>query len=160
MMRPLLTAALLLTIGLVAAPRSAVAGVPELRLAVARLIESLDAGLGPAELRQQRIDINAEIRVLKLTSFTLLADPDELARALAAAHQGWTVLLGLASCQPNEGSGAAREPAACQAALAPHLRELKVTPPDLSRPMTTATVLQPMLQALRKVAEKALRDLR
>ncbi len=152
--------ALLLALVLAAQPRPAAAGLPEIRLWLARLMESLDAGLGPAELRQLRVEINAEIRVFRLTSFTPMADLEEVTKALAAAHQGWTLLLGLPACQPAEAGAAPRDPAACGTALAPHLRDLKLPAPNLAQPLAPATVLQPMLQSLRRVAERTLRDLR
>src|SRR4051812_21419539 len=54
---------LLVALLLALAAGPARAGTQELRLALARLIETLDAGLTRNDLRALRIEINAEIRV-------------------------------------------------------------------------------------------------
>jgi hypothetical protein len=83
------------------------AGTQELRLGLARLIETLDAGLTRADLRTLRIEIGAEIRVQKLYGMNTLADIDDVAKALTAADQVWTILLGLPACQPAPAGGTA-----------------------------------------------------
>ncbi|MFZ4407577.1 MAG: hypothetical protein ACOYOH_09555 [Paracraurococcus sp.] len=141
------------------------AGTQELRLGLARLIETLDAGLTRADLRTLRIEIGAEIRVQKLYGMNTLADIDDVAKALTAADQVWTILLGLPACQPAPAGGTApagtvADPAACTAQITPQLQVLGLTPPEAGTPINQAGVIQPVLQALRRQAERVLRNLR
>ncbi len=140
-------------------PTPAAAGTAELRLSLARLIETLDAGLTRGDLRSLRIEINAEIRVQRLGGANTLAELDDMARALTATDQLWTLLLGAAPCQPNAAGGPIADAPGCATQLAPHLQALGLPPADVSRPLNQAGVLQPALQALRRRAERTLRNL-
>ena len=60
--------ALLLGLALVVPFSPARAGVAELRLWVARQIEPLDAGLTRTDLRTLRIEIGAEIRIMRFSA--------------------------------------------------------------------------------------------
>ncbi len=136
------------------------AGVPELRLAVARLIETLDAGLTRADLRNLRIEIGAEIRVMRLGAPTATYELDELNRAILATDQAWQLLQGLPVCQPAAAGGPVSEPVPCLAQLRPHLLALGVNVSEFGSAYTPAAVVQPMLVALRRQAERSLRSLR
>jgi len=136
------------------------AGTQELRLSLARLIETLDAGLTRADLRALRIEVAAEIRVQKLSGINALAEIDEAARAAIAADQVWTLLLGFAACQPAAPGAAVNDAAACGAQLGPPLAVLGLSPPDLAAPLNQGAELEPALQALRRQAERTLRNLR
>ena len=136
------------------------AGVPELRLWVARLIETLDAGLTRGDLRNLRIEIGAEIRVMRLGAPTATYELDELNRAILATDQAWQLLQGLPVCQPTAAGGPVAEPVPCLAQLRQHLLALGVNVSDLGSAYTQAAVVQPMLVALRRQAERSLRSLR
>ncbi len=136
------------------------AGVPELRLWVARLIETLDAGLTRNDLRVLRIEIGAEIRVLRLGAATPTYEMDELNRAILATDQAWQLLQGLPACQPAEAGGLVSQPAPCLAQLRPHLLVLGVGMGELGSAFRPGAVVQPMLVALRRQAERTLRSLR
>jgi hypothetical protein len=136
------------------------AGVAELRLWVARLIETLDAGLTRADLRSLRIEIGAEIRVMRLGAPTATYELDELNRAILATDQAWQLLVGLPACQPAAGGGPVAQPAPCLAQLRPHLLALGVDMSGLGSSFAQGAVVQPMLVALRRQAERSLRSLR
>jgi hypothetical protein len=152
-------AAALLILAALHAPIPASAGTAELRLSLARLIETLDAGLTRGDLRSLRIEINAEIRVQRLGGANTLAELDDMVRALTAADQLWALLLGAAPCQPNAAGSPVADAPGCAAQLAPHLQALGLPPADASRPLNQAGVLQPALLALRRRAERTLRNL-
>jgi hypothetical protein len=145
---------------LLGAAAPARAGTPELRIALARLIETLDAGLTRADLRTLRIDANAEIRVQKLSGINTLAELDEMAKALTATDQVWAILLGMPACQAAQPGTPVNDGTACAAQLLPNLQALGLTPPDMAAPLNQGSVLQPALQALRRQAERTLRTLR
>lgn len=136
------------------------AGVPELRLWVARLIETLDAGLTRGDLRNLRIEIGAEIRVMRLGAPTATYELDELNRAILATDQAWQLLQGLPVCQPTAAGGPVAEPLPCMAQLRPHLLALGVNVSEFGSAYPQAAVVQPMLVALRRQAERSLRSLR
>lgn len=150
--------AALLLAALAALP--AQAGQAELRLAVARLIETLDAGLSRADLRALRIEIGAETRVLRLLASGPTLDLDELNRALVATDQAWQLLQGLPACQPGTPGGPVAQPPACLDQLRPQLLVLGVDMGALGSAFTQGAVVQPMLMALRRQAERSLRSLR
>jgi hypothetical protein len=150
---------LVLSLALALAWAPAQAGVPELRLWVARLIETLDAGLTRGDLRSLRIEIGAEIRVMRLGAPTATYELDELNRAILATDQAWQLLQGLPVCQASAG-GPVSEPAPCLAQLRPHLLALGVNVSEFGSAYTPAAVVQPMLVALRRQAERSLRSLR
>ena len=152
--------ALLLGLALALPLAPAQAGVAELRLGVARLIETLDAGLTRNDLRSLRIEIGAEIRVMRLGAPTATYELDELNRAILATDQAWQLLQGLPVCQPAAAGGPVAEPAPCLAQLRPHLLALGVNASELGSAYTPAAVVQPMLVALRRQAERSLRSLR
>lgn len=139
---------------------AAQAGVPELRLAVARLIETLDAGLTRTDLRSLRIEIGAEIRVMRLGAPTATYELDELNRAVVAADQAWQLLQGLPACQPAAAGGPVAQPPACLAQLRPNLLVLGVDSGEWGSAFTQSAVVQPILVALRRQAERSLRSLR
>lgn len=149
---------LLLALALPLTP--AQAGVAELRLAVARLIETLDAGLTRPDLRSLRIEIGAEIRVMRLGAPTAGYELDELNRAIVAADQAWQLLQGLPACQPAAAGGPVSQPPACLTQLRPNLLTLGVDSSELGSAFTQAAVVQPILVALRRQAERSLRSLR
>jgi hypothetical protein len=149
---------LLLLAALLALP--AQAGQVELRLAVARLIETLDAGLTRADLRALRIEIGAEVRVLRLLGTSPTFELDELNRAIVATDQAWQVLQGLPACQPGTAGGPVGQPPACLDQLRPQLQVLGVDVGALGSAFTQGAVVQPMLMALRRQAERSLRSLR
>lgn len=150
-------AALLLAVPL-AMP--AQAGQAELRLAVARLIETLDAGLTRADLRALRIEIGAETRVLRLLATGPTLDLDDLNRTLVATDQAWQLLQGLPACQPATPGGPVAQPPACLEQLRPQLQVLAMDIGALGSAFTQGAVVQPMLMALRRQAERSLRSLR
>jgi hypothetical protein len=152
--------ALLLGLALVFPFTPAQAGVAELRLSVARLIETLDAGLTRTDLRTLRIEIGAEIRVMRLSAPTATYELDELNRAILATDQAWQLLQGLPVCQPAAAGGPAAQPAPCLAQLRPHLLVLGVDMSELGSAFTQAAVVQPVLVALRRQAERSLRSMR
>lgn len=139
---------------------SAQAGQAELRLWVARLIETLDAGLTRADLRHLRIEIGAEIRIMRLAGPTAGYELDELNRAILATDQAWQLLQGLPACQPTAAGGPVSQPAPCLAQLRPHLLALGVDTGELGSAFIQPAVVQPMLVALRRQAERTLRSLR
>ncbi len=136
------------------------AGPAELRLWVARLIETLDAGLTRTDLRSLRIEIGAEIRVMRLGAPTAGYELDELNRAIVATDQAWQLLQGLPACQPAAAGGPVAQPAACLAQLRPNLLVLGVDSGEWGSAFTQAPVVQPILVALRRQAERSLRSLR
>lgn len=145
---------------LLAWPMAAQAGQAELRLWVARLIETLDAGLTRGDLRNLRIEIGAEIRVMRLAGPTTGYELDELNRAILATDQAWQLLQGLPACQPAAAGGPVSQPPACLAQLRPHLLVLGVDMGEFGSAFTQPIVVQPMLVALRRQAERTLRGLR
>jgi len=136
------------------------AGQAELRLWLARLIETLDAGLTRADLRSLRIEIGAEIRLLRLSAGSAPFELEEINRALVAADQGWTLLQGLPACQPATAGGPVSQPAPCLAQLRPHLQLLGVDSAEFGSAYAAGAVVQPMLVAVRRQAERSLRSLR
>jgi hypothetical protein len=132
----------------------------ELRLWVARLIETLDAGLTRADLRSLRIEIGAHIRVMRLGAPTAGYELDELNRAIVATDQAWQLLQGLPACQPAAAGGPVSQPPACIAQLRPNLLVLGVDSSEWGSAFTQAAVVQPILVALRRQAERSLRSLR
>lgn len=143
-----------------AMPTASQAGVPELRLWIARLIETLDAGLTRIDLRTLRIEIGAEIRVMRLAAPTATYELDELNRAILATDQAWQLLQGLPVCQPAATGGPVAQPAPCLTQLRPHLLALGVDAGELGSTFTQAAVVQPILVALRRQAERSLRSMR
>lgn len=142
-----------------AASAPADAGTPELRLWIARLIESVDAGLTRAELRQLRIEINAEIRVESLAGANKLAELDELVRDLVAADTAAAILVGLPACQAPKPGEPAADAETCLAQVRPHLQVLNVRPPEAGTPLSPAALMQSVLATLRRQAERSLRNL-
>jgi hypothetical protein len=139
---------------------SAQASQAELRLWVARLIETLDAGLTRVDLRSLRIEIGAQIRVIRLGAPTAGYELDELNRAIVATDQAWQLLQGLPACQPAAAGGPVAQPPACLAQLRPNLMVLGVDSSEWGSAFTQAAVVQPILVALRRQAERSLRSLR
>lgn len=132
----------------------------EMRLWVARLIETLDAGLTRADLRSLRIEIGAQTRVMRLGAPTAGYELDELNRAIVATDQAWQLLQGLPVCQPAAAGGPVSQPPACLAQLRPNLLALGVDSSEWGSAFTQAAVVQPILVALRRQAERSLRSLR
>jgi len=149
--------ALILGLALAGGILPAQANVPELRLWVARLIETLDAGLTRNDLRALRIEIGAQIRVLRLGTAAPAYETEELNRAILATDQAWQ---GLPACQPAAAGGPVAQPAPCLAQLRPHLLVLGVDMSELGSAFRPGAVVTPMLVALRRQAERTLRSLR
>lgn len=152
--------ALLLGLTLALPLSPAQAGVAELRLGVARLIETLDAGLTRTDLRSLRIEIGAEIRVMRLGAPTAGYELDELNRAIVAADQAWQLLQALPPCQPAAAGGPVAQPSVCLTQLRSNLLILGVDGSELGSTFTQGAVVQPILVALRRQAERSLRSLR
>ena len=136
----------------------AMAGTAELRHGIARLLESLDAGLSRGDLHGLRIDIGTEIRLQGLAGTNSLAGLPEFGRRLAAADQAWTVLTAAASCQIE--NGAVRGAAECRSLITPMYRTLGIEPPDLAAPPNPGGLIQPLLQALQRHAETVIKAIR
>lgn len=162
MARAIRTLLLVITFAFPMAPPSAwaQANPAELRLWVARLIETLDAGLTRTDLRSLRIEIGAQIRVMRLGAPTAGYELDELNRAIVATDQAWQLLQGLPACQPAAAGGPVGQPPACLAQLRPNLMVLGVDSSEWGSAFTQAAVVQPILVALRRQAERSLRSLR
>ncbi len=137
--------------------RPAAAGSTELRYLIAKLQESLDAGLARAEFHSLRIDIGAEIRLQRLYGTNTLANLPEFARALSAVDQAWAMLASAAPCQIDKGVvPGAKE---CHDLVEPMYKALGLPTPDLTGQVNPGTLIQPLLQALQSRSETTLRAL-
>lgn len=142
---------------LAAAPAPARAGTPELSLAIARLLESLDAGLSRADLRALRIEIGAELRLQAATGLNANAALGAYAKALSATDHAWTVLSAAPVCAMEK--AAMRDAAACRALLTPLYKDMGIALPAATAPVEPAAWIEQMLKSLQARSEAALRAL-
>ncbi len=131
------------------------AEVPDLSYSLAKLLESLDAGLSRGELHAMRIEIGALIRLQVLAGSNRLANLPAFAKQLSATDQAWTVLAGAPACQLEK--SALRAPADCRALAEPLFRTLEMKVPDFDIAPNPPQWVQDLLKALQRETEAPLK---
>lgn len=145
--------------GIALAPGLARGETPELRYSVARLAESLDAGLSREDLHALRIEIGAEIRLMGGAGPVDNLDLTGFAAALAASDHIWTVLASVPACQP--GKSGLQDAAQCRALLQPLYAATKQPVPQMEGPQANPPAwVQAMLMALAQRTDGVLRAIR
>lgn len=135
----------------------AAAEVPDLRFSLAKLIESLEAGLSPADLHGLRIEIGAEIRLQGSDGMNAAVHLSDYAQLLAAADHAWAVLGTAPSCQIDH--GALRDAAACHSMLDPLYHVMQMPPPELSSNPNPPALVRDILKTLQHQSETVLHSL-
>ena len=135
--------------------RIAAAEAPDLRYLLAKLAESLDAGLSRGDLHGLRIEIGAAIRLQTMAGSNPLADLPGFARSLVAVDRAWTLLSSATQCQTEK--GVLHAPAECRALVEPMFRTLGLPVPDLTGTPNPGGLIQDLLKELQRQTETTLR---
>lgn len=139
-----------------ACPATVLAAPQDLPFMLAKLAESLDAGVSRADLHALRIDIGAQIRLETAAGRNPLANLPVFARTLAAVDKVWGILGAATACQADK--GAMRTPTECRTLIEPLYKTIGLPVPDLTGNPNPAAIVQELLQELKKQTEATLHD--